>query len=113
MQVREIMYEMDEDGSGNVTFSEFAGWWRSYFPPEADVEFIHTEAEFDQVRAPGASAPHFAGWLFASWLAPHGALLLATPGKSETGGSSARRECAADAGVPAASETRGRRTMRR
>jgi len=47
--IREMLYDMDEDGSGDVTFDEFYSYWTELFPPESSVSVLHTEMELDQV----------------------------------------------------------------
>jgi len=49
-EMRELVFEMDEDNSGSISFHEFSEWWKEEFATPL-VELMHTEAELDQVFA--------------------------------------------------------------
>jgi thiol-disulfide isomerase/thioredoxin len=49
-EMRELVFEMDEDNSGSISFKEFSQWWKEQFSTPL-VELMHTEAELDQVFA--------------------------------------------------------------
>jgi polyphosphate glucokinase len=47
-ELRELVIELDVDGTGEISFEEFDTWW-SDLVTASPVTFLHTEAEFDSV----------------------------------------------------------------
>ncbi len=47
-ELREVVVDLDVDGTGDISFEEFDSWWQDLVA-SSPVTYLHTEAEFDAV----------------------------------------------------------------
>ena len=47
-ELREVVIDLDVDGTGDISFDEFDSWWHDLVA-SSPVTYLHTEAEFDAV----------------------------------------------------------------
>jgi hypothetical protein len=47
-ELRELVIDLDADGTGEISFEEFYTWWNDLVA-SSPVTYLHTEAEFDGV----------------------------------------------------------------